>query len=116
MLRYLLYFLVGGFVVTAVTALAERGQPLLAGVVAIFPSITLVTFYFIGKTAGDLAVSLTAKSCLLSIFVWIPYVLAVIWLSPRLGTNKALAIGVLIYAVLAIALVSVNRLTGVVQG
>jgi uncharacterized membrane protein (GlpM family) len=116
MLRYLLYFLVGGFVVTLVTALAERGQPLLAGVVAIFPSITLVTFYFIGRSAGDLAVSLTAKSCLLSFFVWIPYALAVIWLSPRLGTNKALAIGVLIYAVLAFALVSANRLTGVVQG
>jgi uncharacterized membrane protein (GlpM family) len=116
MLRYLLYFFIGGFVVTAVTALAERGHPLLAGVVAIFPGITLVSFYFIGRAAGDLAVSLTAKSCLLSIFVWIPYALAVIWLSPRLGTNKALLIGVLIYVLLAFALVYANRLTGVVQG
>jgi uncharacterized membrane protein (GlpM family) len=84
--------------------------------VAIFPGITLVSFYFIGQAAGDLAVSLTAKSCLLSIFVWIPYALAVVWLSPRLGTNKALAIGVLIYVVLAFVLVYTNRFTGVVHG
>ncbi len=102
--------------VTVVTVLAERGHPLLAGIVAIFPGITLVSFYFIGQAAGDAAVAATAKSCLLSIFIWIPYALSVIWLSPRIGTNKALLIGVAIFTVLAFALVYTNRLTGVVQG
>jgi uncharacterized membrane protein (GlpM family) len=116
MIRYVLYFLVGGFVVTAISVLAERGYPLLAGIVAIFPGITLVSFYFIGKYAGDAAVALTAKSCLLSIPVWIPYALTIVWLSPRIGTNKALIIGTFIFTLLAFVLVYTNRMFGVVQG
>lgn len=115
MLRYVLYFLVGGFVITLISVLAERGHPLLAGIAAIFPGITLVSFYFIGQAAGDDAVALTAKSCLQSLFIWIPYALAVIWLSPRIGTNKALLIGVLIFTVLAFALVYTNQQFGVVH-
>ena len=105
MLRYVLYFLVGGTVVTLISVLAERGHPLLAGIMAIFPGITLVSFYFIGKAAGDAAVAATAKACLLSIPIWIPYALTIVWLSPRIGTNKALVIGVLIFTVLAFILV-----------
>jgi uncharacterized membrane protein (GlpM family) len=95
--------------------LAERGHPFLAGIAALFPSITLVSFYFIGKSAGNEAVALTAKSCLVSLLVWIPYVLTIAWLSPRIGTNKALLIGVLIFSILAFALVYANRIFGVVQ-
>ena len=115
MIRYVLYFLVGGFVVTLMSVLAERGHPLLAGIVAIFPGITLVSFYFIGQVAGDVAVARTAKACLLSIPIWIPYAVAIVWLSPRIGTNKALLIGVLIFTVLAFALVYANQITGVVH-
>jgi len=115
MIQYLLYFLVGGTVVTAISLLAERGHPLLAGVVTLFPSITLISFYFIGRSAGNEAVAATAKSCLISLSIWVPYVLTVIWLSPRIGTNKALVIGVLIFIILAFALVYANRIVGVVQ-
>ena len=109
MIRYLLYFVVGGCIVTAIIVLAERGHPFLAGIAALFPSITLVSFYFIGKSAGNEAVALTAKSCLFSLIIWIPYVLAIAWLSPRIGTNKALLIGVLIFSILAFALVYANQ-------
>lgn len=109
MLQYLLYFLVGGTVVTAITVLAERGHPLLAGVVTLFPSITVVSFYFIGKSAGNEAVAATARSCLIALSVWIPYIVTVIWLSPRIGTNRALLMGVLIFILLAFLLVSANR-------
>jgi uncharacterized membrane protein (GlpM family) len=115
MIQYLLYFLVGGAVVTAISVLAERGHPLLAGVVTLFPSITLVSFYFIGKSTGNEAVAVTAKSCFISLSIWIPYILTIVWLSPRIGTNKALFIGVLIFIILAFALVYVNRFFGVVQ-
>lgn len=108
-------FLVGGAVVTAISVLAERGHPLLAGVVTLFPSITVVSFYFIGRSVGNEAVASTAKSCLISLSVWIPYVLTVIWLSPRTGTNKALLIGVFLFIILAVALVYINRIVGVVQ-
>ncbi|RZN41092.1 MAG: hypothetical protein EFT35_02375 [Methanophagales archaeon ANME-1-THS] len=115
MLQYLVYFLVGGAVVTAISVLAEKGHPLLAGVVTLFPSITLVSFYFIGKSTGNEAVAATAKSCFIALSVWIPYILTIIWLSPRIGTNKALVIGVLIFIVLACALIYANRFVGVVQ-
>ena len=115
MIRYVLYFLVGGFVVTLISVLAERGHPLVAGIVAIFPGITLVSFYFIGRAAGDVAVALTAKSCLLSIPILIPYILTIVWLSPRIGTNKALVIGVLIFTILAFALAYANQITSIVR-
>jgi uncharacterized membrane protein (GlpM family) len=101
--------------VTAISMLAERGHPLLAGVVTLFPSITVISFYFIGRSAGNEAVASTAKSCLLSLSIWVPYVLTVIWLSPRIGTNKALLIGVFIFIILACALVYIDRIVGVVQ-
>jgi uncharacterized membrane protein (GlpM family) len=70
------------------SVLAERGHPLLAGIVAIFPGITLVSFYFIGQAAGDDAVARTAKACLRSIPIWIPYALAIVWLSPRIDGDE----------------------------
>lgn len=115
MLKYLLYFLVGGAVVTVISVLAERGHPLLAGIMAIFPGVTLVSFYFIGKSAGNEAVAATAKSCLVALPIWIPYALTIVWLSPRIGTNKALFIGVVLFTVLAFALVYTNQHFGVVR-
>ena len=47
--------------------------------------------------------------------IGIPYAVAIVWLSPRIGTNKALSVSVLIFTVLAVALVYTNRITGVVH-
>jgi hypothetical protein len=41
--------------------------------------------------------------------------LAIAWLSPRIVTNKAFLIGVLIFSILAFAFVYTNRIFGVVR-
>jgi len=110
MIRYLLYFLTGGTVVTLTVLLAEMGHPIFSGMALVFPAITVISFYFIGASAGPVAVSTSAKSALLtSLVVWIPYVLIVIRYAPRWGVGKALLVGVLVFLIVGTLWVYLSR-------
>jgi uncharacterized membrane protein (GlpM family) len=103
LLEYLLYFVAGGSIVSLVVYLAKQGHPFLSGIALVFPSVTMLSFYFIGRTTGSAAVVESAKSALFATFiVWVPYVLVIVYLTPRLGVNTALAGGVIIFMVLAL--------------
>lgn len=103
MLEYFLYFIAGGSIVTLVVYLAKQGYPFLSGIALVFPSVTMLSFYFIGRTTGNVAVVESAKSALFATFiVWIPYVLVIVYLTPRFGVNSALAGGVLVFIILAL--------------
>ena len=98
MMEYVLYFIVGGVVVTTVAALARAGYPFLSGLALMFPSVTVLSFYFIGRSKGSAFVVTTAKSSLLAaLLVWTPYILTIIYMAPRVGVNKALAVGFLVF-------------------
>lgn len=115
MVKYLFYFLTGGVIVTLTTFLAESGNPILAGIVGMFPSASLVTLYLAGKSAGGEIVSQTAKSYLISAFLaWIPYLLVIIYLAPKIGVNKALLIGVAVFLILAIGFFHLNKKFGII--
>lgn len=110
MLRYLLYFLMGGITVTLVVLFAELGHPFLSGMVIVFPAVTVISFYFIGRAAGPEAVAVTAKSALYtSAVVWVPYILTVIYLAPRAGVNRALLMGIGVFLVVGSVWVYFNR-------
>ncbi|MFQ5816224.1 MAG: hypothetical protein ACE5G7_06985, partial [Candidatus Hydrothermarchaeaceae archaeon] len=66
MFEYALYFLVGGSIVSSVVWLARLGHPFLSGVALVFPSVTLVSIYFIGKRVGDEAAAASARSAISS--------------------------------------------------
>jgi len=101
LLEYLLYFAAGGSIVTLVVYLAKQGHPFLSGIALVFPSVTMLSFYFIGRTTGSAAVVESARSALFATFiVWVPYMLVIIYLTPRFGVNSALALGVLLFLVL----------------
>jgi len=67
-------FLVAGTVIVAISIAAEKlKNPALAGVLLMLPSLSIVSFYFIGKSGGVQAVSDLALAALLTLPVWIAY-------------------------------------------
>ncbi len=100
-MKYLLYFLIGGFTVTVVTYVSSQGKGLFAAFVANMPVITFVTFLTIYFAAGQEAVLAYAKGLLIMLFPWLAYIFAVIFLSPHLSLLPSLAIGILLYFSLA---------------
>ncbi len=110
MLDYILYFITGGVVVTGVVALARAGYPFLSGIALMFPSVTVVSFYFIGRSKGVDFVILTAKSSLLAaLLVWAPYMLTLIYLAPRFGVNRALTGGFIVFLIFGAAWTNMSK-------
>ena len=110
MLRYLAYFLMGGLTVTLVVLLAEMSHPFLSGMAIVFPAVTVISFYFIGRAAGPEAVTVTARSALYtSAVVWVPYILTVIYFAPRVGVNRAILMGIGVFLAVGSLWVYINR-------
>jgi len=107
-MKYLLYFLVGGFTVTVVTYISSHGKGLFAAFVANMPVITFITFLTIYFTSGQEAVLSYAKGLLIMLFPWLAYIFAVVFLSPNLSLLPSLAIGILLY--LSIAYIILTRI------
>ncbi len=108
----IIYFLTGGLFTTVIVVLEESGQRTLSGLVTLVPVFTLVAYFFIGQTAGDTAVSQHAKWVLAGTLVtWVPYMLAVAYLAPKIGSQKAILTGLATFFVLAFTYVAIaNRL------
>ena len=101
-LKYVLYFFIGGLVISVVTYFASHSRPLLAAFIANMPVITLVTFLTIYHEAGQKVIVPYAKSLITMILPWFMYVFAIILLTPRLGFLPSLTTGFTLYVVLAL--------------
>ena len=108
----ILYFVTGGVFTAIIVTLEEMGQRTLSGLATLVPVFTLVAYVFIGQTAGPGAVSQHAKWVLVGTLVsWVPYMLAIVYLAPRIGSHKAIAASLGVFFVLALAYIAVvNRL------
>ena len=108
----ILYFITGGLFTTIIVTLEEIGQRTLSGLATLVPVFTLVAYLFIGQTAGANAVSQHAKWVLTGTLVsWVPYMLAIVYLAPRVGSDRAIGVGLGIFFILALAYIAVvNRL------
>ncbi len=108
----IIYFLTGGIFTTVIVALEESGRRTLSGLVTLMPVFTLVAYVFIGQTAGNTAVSQHAKWVLAGTLVtWVPYMLAIVYLAPKIGSQRAILASLAIFFVLALAYVVIaNRL------
>jgi len=96
-----LYFLIGGIIVSAITYFGSQSQGLIAAFIALLPSISVVTLCSIYLTSGTDAALSYAKGMLLLLPPWVLYIIAVIFLLPRLGLALSLIISVAIYLVTA---------------
>ena len=104
-----IHFVTGGLFTTLIVAPEESGQRTLSGLATLMPVFTLVAYFFIGESAGGVAVGQHARWVLAGTLVsWVPYMLAVAWLAPKLGSQKAILAGLALFAVLALSYVVVT--------
>ena len=100
-MKYVLYFIAGGALISLVTYYASNARSLLAAFLANLPVMTFITFLTIYHEAGEKVVVPYAKGLLIMLFPWLTYIFAVILLTPRMGLIPSLAAGVASYFVFA---------------
>ncbi len=108
-LKYLLYFLIGGTVVSLVTYFAGNAKGLLAAFFANLPVITLITFLTIYSEAGEKAVVEYAKSLIVMLFPWLAYIFSIIFLTQRIGLIPSLAIGLASYFIFSYLIITIKK-------
>ncbi|MGH7255740.1 MAG: DUF3147 domain-containing protein [Nitrospirales bacterium] len=96
-LKYLLYFAIGGLLVSASTYFGAKGKGFLAAFASTFPVITGVTFILIYLNGGTEHTYSYAKHLLWFVPPWIAYVGFVILTIHRLGFWGSIAGGLAIY-------------------
>ncbi len=104
-----LYFVIGGLVVALTTYFGSQAKGLIAAFVAFLPSVTILTIATIYLHGGQQATTSYLRSLIILTPSWLLYVLAALFLFPRLGLVPALVIGVVVYigaSLLTIKLVS----------
>ena len=108
MQNLLIYFLTGGVFTTLIVVLEESRYRLWSGFAALVPIFTLVSYIFIGQSKGGVAVSEHSKFVLAGTLIsWVPYMVVVAWLSPKIGPQKAIAAGMGVFFVLAMIFLAV---------
>jgi uncharacterized membrane protein (GlpM family) len=99
---YIIYFLTGGIFTVLIVALEENGSRLLSGFATLMPVFTLVAYIFIGNSKGGMAVGQHAWFVLIGTIVsWVPYMIIVAKLAPKMGARSAIAIGLATFFVFA---------------
>jgi hypothetical protein len=84
-MKYAMYFLLGGTIVSVSTYLGSQGRSFLAAFASTFPAITGATFVLIYLNGGSEAIVNYAKNLLWFVPPWIVYVVTMIAGVPRFG-------------------------------
>ncbi len=102
MIEYVFSFLVGGVVTLVITYFEINGMPLVSRLAALFPIFTWLSYVFIGQISGPEAVAKHSLFVLLGTLVaWVPYMLVIYFLAPKIGSAKAIAAGIVTFLILA---------------
>jgi hypothetical protein len=97
LLKYGLYFLIGGVVVSTSTYLGAKGEGFWAAMAGTFPAITGVTFVLIYLNGGEDATLAYAKNLLWFVPPWLAYVGFMIVALANLGFWLTMAGSLVIY-------------------
>ena len=103
------YFIVGGATVCAVTYFGSQARGMLAAFIAFLPIISVITLCSIYFASGTGEAVSYAKNMLILLPPWILYVVAVIFLLPRIGLAGSLAVSIAAYLGVAFLIM---KLTG----
>jgi hypothetical protein len=95
--KYTVYFLLGGAIVSLSTYLGSQGRSFLAAFASTFPAITGATFVLLYLNGGSESLVGYAKNLLWFVPPWIVYVTTMIVGVPRLGFWPAMAISLTLY-------------------
>lgn len=103
-LKYLMYFIIGGTILTLITYLGSKDMGLLAAFIAMFPLLSAISIVTIYSETGMMSVLGYVKGLLIFTPVWIIFLFVLAFLIPKQGIWVAMAAGVSIYIVSAIIL------------
>jgi len=95
--KYALYFLLGGTIVSVSTYFGSQGKSFLAAFASTFPAITGATFILIYLNGGSESLVGYAKNLLWFVPPWIVYVITMILGVPRVGFWPAMALAMTLY-------------------
>ncbi len=96
-IKYLLYFVLGGSLVSLATYLGAQGRGYLAAFASTFPVMTGLTFVLIYLNGGNEHTLAYAKNLLWFVPPWVAYVSFVIMTVHRVGFWVAILGGFLLY-------------------
>ena len=97
LVKYAVYFLLGGTIVSLSTYLGSQGKSFLAAFASTFPTITGATFVLIYLNGGNDAIVSYAKNLLWFVPPWIVYVVSMIAGIPRFGFWPAMIGSLVLY-------------------
>jgi hypothetical protein len=97
LVKYAVYFLLGGAIVSVSTYLGSQGKSFLAAFASTFPAITGVTFMLMYLNGGNDAIVGYAKHLLWFVPPWIVYVTCMIAGVPRFGFWPAMLCSLVLY-------------------
>ena len=93
----LLYFVIGGVIVSAVTYFGSHAKGQLAAFIGCLPSISVITLCTIYFASGTEETVSYAKSMLVLLPPWVLYMVVVILLLPRIGLVGSLVTSIMVY-------------------
>lgn len=108
-IKYILYFLAGGTIVSIVTYFASQAKGLLAAFIANLPVITLITFLTIYFESGQMAVVSYAQGLVIMLFPWLAYIFSIIFLTKKTGFIPSLILGVSLYLFFAYFIMNIRK-------
>jgi len=103
--RFLIYFILGGTVLTVVTYFGSKKEGLIAAFFAMFPVVTALTLFTIYSEAGTEMVLSYVRGLLILTPVWVLYLFLVMFLLPKHGFWVALISGIFIYVLVSFFIV-----------
>ena len=109
-LKYFLYFLIGGIVVSVVTYFASHARGLLAAFLANLPVITMITFLTIYFESGEKEVVSYAEGLIIMLFPWLAYIFSIVFLTKKTGLISSLITGISLYLVSAYFIMNAKKL------
>src|SRR3989338_9064196 len=108
--EYIFAFFAGGLITTLIVYFETSGFPTLSRLAALFPVFTWLSYLFIGNLAGLEAVSRHALFVLFgTIVAWLPYMFVIYYFAPKIGSAKAVFLGIAVFLVLALAFIKLYK-------
>lgn len=105
-LKFLLYFIIGGSILTLVTYFGSKDKGILAAFIALFPMVSLMSILTIYSEAGSLPVLDYVKGLIILTPFWIIFLFCILYLLPKQGLFVALVVGLAIYIILSVILIN----------
>ena len=109
LLQYIIYFIIGGGIVTLVAYIASRGNLFLATLVGNIPILFLLNILLVYRESGANGSLVYAKSVLILIPVFVLFVTFTMLLLPRLGMAKAIMSALPLYLILPTVIYHIKR-------